>query len=85
MSYLKDYSLFSLPNIFKPTVQCTNKNDWSTFFLRSPRGGRGELFDRDPNRLECELCHLGFLLGACVILFSRSKLWSIQIEESTFS
>ena len=73
MSYLKDYS-YSVPT-----------NDWSTFFLRSPRGGWGELFDRDPNRLECELCHLGFLLGACVILFSRSNLWSIQIEESTFS
>lgn len=72
MSYLRDYSLFSLL-------------DWSTFFLRSSREGRGELFDRDPYRLECELCHLGFLPGACVILFSQSKLWSIQIEEPIFS
>lgn len=84
MSYLKDYSLFSLLNSSKPTVQCTNKRlEYLLCKIPSRRGG--ELFDRDPNRLECELCHLGFLLGACVILFSRSKLRSIQIEESTFS
>ena len=73
----------SLLNSAKPMVQCTNKR--LEYLLAKIPSRRGELSERDPYRQEYELCHLGFLLGACVLLFSRSKLWSIQIEEPIFS
>ena len=78
MSYLKDYSLFSLLNSSKPMAQCTNER--LEYLLSKVPSRRGELSDRDPYRLEYELCYLGFLPGTCVMLFSRSKPRSIQIE-----
>ena len=50
MSYLKEYSLFSLLNSFKPMVQCTNER--LEYLLSKVPSRRGELSDRDPYRLE---------------------------------
>ena len=80
MSYLKDYSLFSLLNSSKPMIQCTNERleyllskVLLTVRQRSISPGIRTL----PPRL-----FTGYMRD---VIYSRSKLWSIQIEEPIFS